>query len=218
MKKFLLLAVCSFSAPALLAASTCVSRVDKNLDKSTAEKIDFCLTEEVDLTEETPVTEVIYSDTQSVQYPRPKTKRQQKSSNKQQTTKVYTTAPVSLEYFNREEYPAFRNDTLPSIHADSAHETALEALRGEKKSAQKATTRPKRTVKKQAKQKVAAPAAQSKPAQTPSAEVAQAQALQNNPLAQDNTADGTVPPDFLDDGVLGSDNFGYNATDPAFQP
>ena len=123
-----------------------------------------------------------------------------------------------MEYFNREEYPAFRNDTLPSIHADSAHETALEALRGEKKSAQKATTRPKRTVKKQAKQKVAAPAAQSKPAQTPSAEVAQAQALQNNPLAQDNTADGTVPPDFLDDGVLGSDNFGYNATDPAFQP
>ena len=216
MKKFLLLAICSFSAPALLAASTCVSRVDKNLDKSTAEKIDFCLTEEVELTEETPATEVIYSDTQSVQYPRPKTKRQQKASAKQQTTKVYTTSPVSLEYFNREEYPSFRNDTLPSINAESAHETALEALREEKKPAK--TTKPKRTINKQSKQKTVAPASQAKSAQTPASEVAQAQALQNNPLAQDNTAAGSVPPDFLDDGVLGSDNFGYNATDPAFQP
>ena len=51
MKKFLVFAVCSFVVSPLLAASTCVSRVDKNLDKSTAEKIDFCLTEEVDLTE-----------------------------------------------------------------------------------------------------------------------------------------------------------------------
>ncbi len=215
MKKFLLFAVCSLSATSLLAASNCVSRVDKNLDKTTAEKIDFCLTEEVDLTEETPATEVIYSDTQTVQYPKPKNKKRQ-SQAKQQTTKVYTTAPVSLEYFNRNEYPAFRNDTLPSISADDAHQTALDALRGEKKPAKK--SQKKAPKNKKAKTEKTTQATQTNPVQTPSAEVTQAQALQNDPLAQDNTDGGTVPSGFLDDSVMSDNNFGYNATDPAFQP
>jgi len=248
MKKFLVFAVCSLAAAPLLTASTCVSRVDKNLDKTTAEKIDFCLTEEEVISDETPATEVIYSDTQNVQYPKKKNKRKHQASAKQQTTKVYTTSPVSLEYFNRNEYPAFRNDTLPSVNAESAHETALEALRGEKKPAKKAAQKPKRKLKKQKAAPVVPPSAEPLPAPKPksaircatincsataetpvvtplstpsaedNAEVAQAQALQNDPLSSDNTLDGTVPAGFLDDGVMGADNFGYNATDPAFQP
>ena len=214
MKKFLVFAVCSFLASPLLAASTCVSRVDKNLDKSTAEKIDFCLTEEVDLTEEAPSTELIFSDTQDVQYPKRKNKRSAKTSAPKQDNKVYIQPPVSLEYSDRNEYPSFRNDTLPSINAETAHETALEALRGHKKPAKKIVKKSKP----QKAAKAAAPNKQPQPVQTPAAEVAQAQALQNDPLTQNNTDNGIVPADFLDDGVLGSDNFGYNATDPALQP
>ena len=49
-------------------------------------------------------------------------------------------------------------------------------------------------------------------------QVSQAQALQNDPLYQDNMAGGTTPDGFLDGGVMGQADFGYNATDPAYQP
>lgn len=51
-----------------------------------------------------------------------------------------------------------------------------------------------------------------------SEQVNQAQALQNDPLYQDNTANGTTPDGFLEGGVMGQADFGYNATDPAYQP
>ena len=52
-----------------------------------------------------------------------------------------------------------------------------------------------------------------KPTETPAAEIQQAQALENNltaPVLGTNEQ-------FLDDSVLGPDDFGYNSTDPAFQ-
>ena len=54
--------------------------------------------------------------------------------------------------------------------------------------------------------------------QTPVADIQQAQALQNDPLYQNNTANGTTPAGFTDGGVMGPSGFGYNETDPAFQP
>ena len=171
MKKFLLFAVCSLAAIPLMAASTCVSRVDKNLDKTTAEKIDFCLTEEPVLTDETPATEVVLSETQTVQYPKPKTKRKKNTPAKQQTTKVYTTAPVSLEYYDRETYPAFRNDTLPRVSVETAHETALQAIEAgkkqNKKAAKKTNKKPKRKLKKQEAAPVVPPSAEPLPAPKP---------------------------------------------------
>lgn len=197
------------SAPLFAAASTCESRVDKHLDKSTSEKVERCLTEEPEADDEGPVTEVILSDTYSVQYPKPKGK---KAAQNAQTTKIYSTAPVSMEFLDRKDYPAFRNDVLPSMNAEQAHETALEALRGKQKPAKQSADKPAR------KTKAAAKPAASAPTQTPPAEIERAQALQNDPLYQNNTAGGTVPNGFLDGGVTGPDGFGYNATDPAFQP
>ena len=54
--------------------------------------------------------------------------------------------------------------------------------------------------------------------QASAAQIQQAQALQNDPLYQNNTANGAAPAGFTDGGVMGPSGFGYNATDPAFQP
>lgn len=207
MRKLFYVFLLSFTAaPLFAAASTCETRVDKNLDKSTSEKVERCLTEEPEIQDEGPVTEVILSDTYSVQYPKAKAK---KTAQTQQVTKVYSTAPVSVEFLDRDDYPAFRNDVMPSISAEDAHAAALQALRGNQKPAKAA---PK--TKGKAKPK----AVKAAPAQTPAAEIQQAQRLENDPLYQNNTAGGVTPPGFLDGGVMGPDGFGYNATDPAFQP
>lgn len=214
-KLFYFFALSFLAAPLFAAASTCETRVDKNLDKSTSEKVDRCLTDEVTV-DEGPVTEVVLSDTYSVQYPKPKTKAK-KSAQSQQVTRVYTSTPVSQEYLERDDYPAFRNDTLPNINAEQAHEAALQALRPGAKNA-KSTAKPaKKNASKPTRQK-AAPAAQTVPTQTPPAEIAQAQALENDPLYQDVTDGGATPAGFTDGGVMGPAGFGYNATDPALQP
>lgn len=59
------------------------------------------------------------------------------------------------------------------------------------------------------------------PTGTPSGEIQQAYALENNPVSPQPAANnGTaVPNGFLDDDLMvGEQNFGYNATDPAMQP
>lgn len=245
MKKLFYVFVFSFTAaPLLAAASTCETRVDKHQDASTSERVEYCLTEDP-APEETPATEVVLSDVYSVQYPKTKTK---KAPAQTQETKVYTKAPTSMEYLDRDDYPAFRNDILPLINDDDAHAVALEALSGntvQKNKGKKSLTKPSRTMKAQPEEETSPvtdtasyedyalqPATQATypaygtaqtpaptvPTQTPPAEIQQAQNLQNDPLYQNNTADGAAPAGFTDGGVMGQSGFGYNATDPAYQP
>ena len=236
-KLFSFFVLCVAAAPVLAAVSTCETRVDKHQDASTAERVDYCLTEEPQEADDTPVTEVVLSDVYSVQYPKPKTK---KSATEQEVTKTYTQQPISQEYIDRDDYPAFRNDILPRLNDDSAHAVALEALGH---SQEKTGAKGSKSLTKPARQMKAAPATigqnttaypaysagvQTTPAQnaalpagtaqTPAAEIQQAQALQNDPLYQNNTANGAAPAGFTDGGVMGQSGFGYNATDPAFQP
>ena len=216
----------AFMAPAL-AASNCVSRVDKNLKKTTKEKINYCLEE--DQTPEAPAdtTEIVWSETYSVQFPKQKKNTKSNETAQTQIKTVSNDTPVSREYLDSKTYPQFRNDTLPRLSPEQAHETAMEALqqqtpteKADKQqkpaSRNKNAGKPKRQVKAD-KSTTAKAVPAEKPAQAPSAQVQEAQALQNDPLATNPTDNGAAPADFLDDSVMGPADFGYNATDPAFQ-
>lgn len=235
MKKLIYVFALSLAtAPLHAAASTCETRVDKNLDKSTRQKVEFCLTEEPE-PEAEAAKEVILSDTYSVQYPKPK---EPQAAPTQQVIKKYTAGPVSQEYLDRDDYPAFRNDSLPRLSDEEAHETALEALHQQaapaqpakaKKPARKKASKPARKKTQPAPAPAAAapeaalPQQQQQPqqpvvpTQTPAAELEQAQALQNDPLYTNYTDNGATPQGFSDNGIY-QDDFGYNATDPALQP
>lgn len=252
MKKLFYVFVFSFAAaPLLAAASTCETRVDKHQDASTTERVNYCLTEEPE-EEETQATEVVLSDVYSVQYPKPKTK---KAPAQTQETKLYNQGPTSMEYLDRDDYPAFRNDIMPAMNEEDAHAAALEVLSSQNIPENKGTkslTKPARTMMAAPQEEEATanitdtasyadytpqpfqqvpdaanaqaaamyntPAQPLQPTQTPAAEIQQAQNLQNDPLYQNYTDNGAAPAGFTDGGVMGQDNFGYNATDPAFQP
>lgn len=230
MKKLIyVFALSLLAAPLYAAASTCETRVDKNLDKSTRQKVEFCLTEEPE-PEAEAATEVILSDTYSVQYPKPKKPQAEPT---QQVIEKYTPGPVSQEYLDRDDYPAFRNDSLPRLSDEEAHETALEALHHPTAKAQKPARKKAAKPARKKVQPAPAPAAAKPeaaqpqqqlpqpqpvvPTQTPAAELEQAQALQKDPLYTDYTDQGATPQGFTDNGIY-QDDFGYNATDPALQP
>lgn len=230
MKKLIyVFALSLLAAPLYAAASTCETRVDKNLDKSTRQKVEFCLTEEPE-PEAEAATEVILSDTYSVQYPKPKKPQAEPT---QQVIEKYTPGPVSQEYLDRDDYPAFRNDSLPRLSDEEAHETALEALHRPTAKAQKPARKKAAKPARKKVQPAPAPAAAKPeaalpqqqlpqpqpvvPTQTPAAELEQAQALQKDPLYTDYTDQGATPQGFTDNGIY-QDDFGYNATDPALQP
>ncbi len=266
MKKLFCIFVFALTAgPLLAAASTCETRVDGDPTATTAQRIEHCLTDEPDPAAP-PATEVLLTDTYSVVQPSP----QRQASSSTITSQVYTPAAISMEYIERDDYPAFRNDIFPSLSEEEAHETALAALGS---SHDPAVNTGKKSLRKPAREMKAAPpavspdtaaaaytapvsytepayapsysqpAAQSytaggsytapaygqsytqqpgtqqiytQPAgQAPSAEVQQAQTLQNDPQ-QSTTFGGDTPVGFNQG--IGTDNFGYNATDPAFQP
>ena len=201
------------NSPLALAASNCVSRVDKHLDKTTAEKVEYCLAEDQEEEDAGPVTEVILTDTYSVQYPKQK---QNPAPNRPQerTFKKYSTAPIEMTYTDQKKYPHFRNDIMPSLSAEEANETAMEAFKQQPNSSKTKPAAKKTKPARQVKTQPAAKPAAAKPSAQP---VQQAQTLQNDPLATNPTQDGTVPAGFLDDGLMGPADFGYNATDPAMQ-
>lgn len=207
---FLLLTIVS-----VVWASTCETRVDKNLDKTTAEKVRYCLMEDENPSDSKPTSHVIATDIYDVKYPQKKTTP---SETQPQTIKQYKAGVTTVQYVDRPDYPAFRNATLPHISEIEAHETALESIQTQKTSSKNKSAK---TGKKKTKPAKKTPKSQQKPARTddptPAAEIEQAKALQNDPLAQNPTDNGTVPADFLDDSVMGPSGFGYNATDPAFQ-
>ncbi len=230
MKKLIyVFALSLLAAPLYAAASTCETRVDKNLDKSTRQKVEFCLTEEPE-PEAEAATEVILSDTYSVQYPKPKKPQAEPT---QQVIEKYTPGPVSQEYLDRDDYPAFRNDSLPRLSDEEAHETALDALHRPTAKAQKPARKKAAKPARKKVQPAPAPAAAKPeaalpqqqlpqpqpvvPTQTPAAELEQAQALQKDPLYTNYTDQGATPQGFTDNGIY-QDDFGYNATDPALQP
>ena len=221
-KLFSILALIFFATPLVLAASNCAQRVDKNLDKSTSEKVERCLTEEPKAEYDGPVTEVILSDTYSVQFPHPKEQAPAPKQPQQKTFQKYSPTPTAMQYTRRQTYPQFRNDVMPSLNDDEAHETALQALQTQRnnsatgKSAKGSKgTKSAKPARKLPRKATAKP---TKPAPAVNPQVQQARALQNDPLSTNPTQDNTVPPDFLDDGVMGPAGFGYNATDPAMQP
>ncbi len=215
MKKLIALIAAVLIGMPALAKSNCQTRVDKNLDKTTSEKIQKCLTEDPVEEDKTPQPEVVLTDTYSVIYPQSKSdpkqkqnpkqgqKQSQKQNNTKQTTeqKTYKPEPVQHEYLDGTTYPSFRNDELPTLNQEEAHDTAMQALKGYNKPA------------------VTRPAKQNKPAvkpatKTPPQEIQEADALQDDPLA---TAQSTQLTEFQDDSVLSPADFGYNDTDPAFQ-
>lgn len=215
MKKFcFLLSGLMVCALPLAAVSTCESRVDKNADKTTAQRVEACLTEETDSTETAEATEVILTDTYSVQYPTRKKRQAAKPETKTVTT--YKAQPVATAYVQRPDYPAFRNDVLPQLSVEEANAAAQQAMQED---AQRHFTKPAKKMK-EAKKPVRKSNVKKETSQPPQDQAAsaeqiqQAQALQNDPQAvpQENAL-----PDDFDESLLGPSDFGYNATDPAFQ-
>jgi len=229
MKKLIALVIALFLITPLMAKSTCQTRVDKNLDKSTSEKVKQCLTEEDQTIDDTPKPEVLISETYSVIYPQPKGSQKQKQKqdpkqnqkqNQQQASKqnnskqskeqkTYSAPKTQNEYLNRTTYPSFRNDQLPLINQEEAHDVALDALKGYKKPT---VSKPVKNTKPSAKNNQSEPI---DPEQPLSPVEIEANGLQNDPLAQ--PSDPAVPAGFEDGGVLGPADFGFNDTDPAFQ-
>ena len=64
--------VCALLAPAAYAQSTCETRVDRNLDKSTQQKVEYCLTPEPEKAPNEP--RVVYFSSYYVSSPKPKDK------------------------------------------------------------------------------------------------------------------------------------------------
>ena len=219
MKNILTMLAAVLLAAPLLAASTCESRVDKNLDKSTSEKVKKCLNDDEQTADDTPEPEVLISETYSVIYPQPKEKKNQKQNQKQKQKqnnskqskeqKTYAAPKTQNEYVDRTTYPSFRNDFLPLMNPEEAHDVALDALKGYKKpTISKPVKNTKPSVQNNQSDEIA------KEQQLSPVEI-EANGLQNDPLAQ--PSDTTVPVGFEDDGVLGPADFGFNDTDPAFQ-
>lgn len=222
MKKLIYVFVLSLLAASWPAfASTCETRVDQYPGATTAERVKRCLEEEA-VQETEPVTETTITQVYEAQYPKRKTK-QQNEPRRQRQEKIYKAENVSLEFLDSNAYPSFRNDSLPSLSEESAHEAALEALRAKPQTpAQK--TKPARKdkknkpAKKQNAVKQPSPAPKAESTDVPQTQIQQAQNLQNDPLYQDNTDGGAAPEGFMEGGVMGPEDFGYNAEDPALQP
>ncbi|WP_458401227.1 hypothetical protein [Candidatus Avelusimicrobium sp.] len=247
MKKFLIFVGCAFAAaPLLAAASTCETRVDKMYDKSTGERVQVCLTEEPEIAEDENGTKVIVSDTHEVQYPKRKAKKQapvQKEIKVYTQTPISREYLDIEEYpsFHNDVLPRMSQEKAHETALQAIHDQKEAAKRKAEEEKRKAEAKKKKKAAKKAKKKADVVPAQSKtlpaaytetytepaPAYTEtyteptaaySEQVNQAQALQNDPLYQDNTANGTTPDGFLEGGVMGQADFGYNATDPAYQP
>ena len=125
-------------SPLVGAVSTCQTRVDDAMDKTTAEKVQRCLTEESqEFNEEMP--KVLVSETYDVEYPGQKRVRQQSSTRTTRTVKTYTPSEAYQAYYDS-EYPSLHNDILPTLSAEEAHATALRAIRGETEEEIAATT------------------------------------------------------------------------------
>ena len=203
-----------------LFASTCQTRVDQKWDKSTQERIISCLSPQAEVAATQP--EVIIHGVYSVH---PAQQKPKQAST--QTVKQYVAQTVYNEYIDDDHYPLFKNDFLPQFSDEAAHETALQALQNEREAAQAASlpilknthtvNKPNRTVTHTVTEThsttVTVQAPQDSAAPSP-AQIQQAQALQNDPLAPAGADSYTDQ--FLDDGILGPADFGYNSTDPAF--
>lgn len=218
MKKLLTALICSFSALPLLAASTCQTRVDKNINKTTAEKVMYCLNDEPEVTPVTKEPEVILANVYTVKYPKQNNQSQTKTqqSAQERTTKVYSPTPVAMRYYQRDVYPPFRNDILPHFSSVSADDTAITALRNERleqeKPARKIVKQKKTYTKTKSKKKMVKKVV-SQTATT--VEEKEAQTLQEDPLTTNLTTDA-YSQDFPGISATPAD-FGYNDTDPALQ-
>lgn len=211
-QKIMLVALCLSASP-VWAASTCQQRVDGNLDKSTRQKVELCLTEPAEPVVSENAARVIYS---SVQPSVPQPHEEKPVPYKK--TKVYKDpGPVNSEYVERRDFVPFVNDIPSSRDLQEAGDSALDMIAAGQEAAAASSarknTKPARKLNSAAKPAVkktvpaAAPAPQPV---TPPAELQEAQALQNDPL---DSLD-----DDLEEDVLSDDSFGYNATDPALQP
>ena len=210
-----------------LLASTCQTRVDNKWNKSTQERINTCLFPELE--PPAPEKEVIINQVYSVQPPKPK------NTNKttQKVSKTYAKQLTYNEYIDDDHYPKFKNEFMPQPSAQEASEVAMQALEEQRQMAELPDLKAK-PAQKPARQVVQAvlPTDQvdgqvypdelpdtvvpQTDIQTPPAQITQAQDLQNNPVMP--SYNDTYTHEFLDDSVMGPSGFGYNSTDPAYQP
>lgn len=121
--------VCALLAPAAYAQSTCETRVDRNLDKSTQQKVEYCLTPEPEKVPNEP--RVVYFSSYYVSSPKPKDKVKIPRYIKQ-PGKKYKEEPLSRnrEYWEAVVYPLFENDTLSSQDERDVNAAVLELFPG----------------------------------------------------------------------------------------
>lgn len=222
MKKLIyVLTLSLLAAPWPASASTCETRVDQYPGATTAERIKRCLEEEA-APEPEPVTTTTITQVYEAQYPKRTDKQTEETQPRQE--KVYQAENVSLEFLDTNDYPAFRNDTLPSLSEESAHAAALEALRAKPETPAKKTkpARKNKPAKKQAaaKQPAPSPKVEQKPVSaegktsaalpeqtTTQTQMQQAPHIQNDPLAQDHMVGPTAP---MENGTMGPDDYAYD--------
>ena len=116
-------------APAAYAQSTCETRVDRNLDKTTQQKVEYCLTPEPEKVPNEP--RVVYFSSYYATSPKPNAKVKIPRYI-EQPGKKYKETPLSRnrEYWEAVVYPLFENDTLSSQDEREVNAAVLELFPG----------------------------------------------------------------------------------------
>ena len=116
-------------APAAYAQSTCETRVDRNLDKTTQQKVEYCLTPEPEKVPNEP--RVVYFSSFYATSPKPNAKVKIPRYI-EQPGKKYKETPLSRnrEYWEAVVYPLFENDTLSSQDEREVNAAVLELFPG----------------------------------------------------------------------------------------
>ena len=116
-------------APAAYAQSTCETRVDRNLDKTTQQKVEYCLTPEPEKVPNEP--RVVYFSSYYATSPKPNAKVKIPRYI-EQPGKKYKETPLSRnrEYWEAVVYPLFENDTLSSQDESEVNAAVLELFPG----------------------------------------------------------------------------------------
>ena len=114
MKKLTVLFLLLAAGLPLCAQSTCETRVDRNLDKTTMQKVHYCLYPEEEPSTE-PESQVIYFAAYDSRAPRPSQKPRIPMEIVQPEGAVYHEEALSKnrEYWEAKHYPLFTND-IPS--------------------------------------------------------------------------------------------------------
>lgn len=129
-KTLLLIASLAVAFPAAAVVTDCVQRIDNNLDKSTKEKVAYCLAPANEpLPDMGTTTQIVTLGSEGVKKPATK-KRIPPAQPKKKRIKKYNKAKEvrSVDYLEYNRYPEFRNDIISSYDEKLALEAAGEAV------------------------------------------------------------------------------------------